>query len=164
MTSRVVLLVRSESLHNVLALGMIGTHSSQFSCISRHEGRVSLLLTLVTHCSLLSDPWPLVTPLLGDISAPCLEASLEYKQTLSQAMESQMSGAPLNRDQRNALRRLDSNGQICPSSRRESCRTSRSLTCAMFWESLDSLETWSPCVTKYLTTCRFLLVMLQVQG
>ena len=73
---------------------------------------MSLLLTLVTHCSLLSDPWPLVTPLLGDISAPCQEASLENKQTLSQAMESQMSGAPLNRDQRNALRRLDSNGQV----------------------------------------------------
>ena len=57
--------------------------------------RVSLLLTLspmVTHGSLLSDPWPLVTPLLGDISTPCLEASLKYKGLLSQVMESQMSG------------------------------------------------------------------------
>ena len=78
--------------------------------------RVSLLLTLsailVTHGSLLSDPWPLVTPLLGDISTPCKEASNEYKGLLSQAMESQMSGAPLTSDQLNALRRLDSNGQM----------------------------------------------------
>ena len=78
--------------------------------------RVSLLLTLspilVTNGYLLSDPWPLVTPLLGDISAPCKEASHEYKGLLSQAMERQMLGAPLTSDQRNALRRLDSNGQM----------------------------------------------------
>ena len=60
----------------------------------------------------MSDPWPLVTPLLGNISQACKEASQEYKDLLTQGLERQLAGAPLSADQLNALRRLDSNGQM----------------------------------------------------
>ena len=53
--------------------------------------------------------WPLVTPLLGDISAECAAASAEYVTLLNSSLH---NPADLTEPQLNALRRFDSSGPI----------------------------------------------------
>ena len=53
--------------------------------------------------------WPLVTPLLGDISAECAAASAEYVTLLNTSLH---NPADLTEQQLNALQRLDSSGPV----------------------------------------------------
>ena len=53
--------------------------------------------------------WPLVTPVMGNISSECCEASREYIRLLEEAASSSLT---ISDKHRAALRMLDSNGPL----------------------------------------------------
>ena len=53
--------------------------------------------------------WPLVTPVMGNISSECCEASRQYIRLLGEVASSPLS---VTDKQRAALRMLDSNGPL----------------------------------------------------
>ena len=53
--------------------------------------------------------WPLVTPVMGNISSGCCEASKQYITLLEEALSAPMS---VTDEQRAALKMLDSNGPL----------------------------------------------------
>ena len=82
---------------------------------------MSLLILLLTTCLLhveaapdvaAWDLWPLVTPVLGSISAECYEASLEYISLLNSSIHKLGAGAGMSEEEVTAWRRFDANGPI----------------------------------------------------
>ena len=58
--------------------------------------------------------WPLYTPLLGEISPQCREASLEYVLSYTSAVQTLARGDSLTERERTALAMFDSNGDSLP--------------------------------------------------
>ena len=56
--------------------------------------------------------WPLLTPLLGNISSGCLEASRDYILNLNSSFAALLFNRDLTAGQRNALKMFDANGAI----------------------------------------------------
>ena len=76
-----------------------------------------LLLVLPSLTSSLASPpdwgmWPLYTPLLGNISGPCLSASREFVRNTREALQTVATGGELSAKQRAALAMFDSGGAL----------------------------------------------------
>ena len=77
-----------------------------------------LLLVLATLVSLASCQnqtwglWPLYTPLLGNISAPCKTASQEYVSNTQAALQTLLTGGQLSDSQKAAVAMFDAGGSL----------------------------------------------------
>ena len=87
--------------------------NSQYTIQELDLTKCSGSLTEITECQ-CQDPdgysvWPLVTPVMGNISSGCCEASRQYITLLGEALSAPLT---VTDKQRAALKMLDSNGPL----------------------------------------------------